>query len=306
MKLMRKIITAAALTLGAMTLSGCIGERVEVPPASVGMVLGSNGYQGDIIPPSRFRLDPCLFQCDKLVVVVAGDIGMTENMDVLMPKDNLILGVGVQFTLALSVDKNQLLSVFDRVIPTYIEGGNYGVTIEQIYRTYGESIVRNIVRSTLADYTIAELSSNQAAVSEQLRRNISEALKKTPLEIKQFGLSNLTYPEIIKDAMESARQKMIDIEKTEAETQISIRQAQGKLEVAKANRAADLLAAETIAEANRIIGDAVTPTVIRYLEIEALKIMSENPANTIYFPVEMTGSLGLENRIFNGPVAPKQ
>lgn len=56
-----------------MSLSGCFwGEKVEVPPASVGMVLGKNGYQSDIVPPSRFRLAKYGHLSH---VVEAGDLG---------------------------------------------------------------------------------------------------------------------------------------------------------------------------------------------------------------------------------------
>lgn len=61
--MMNKFLKRTALvTVLALGLSGCnlIGEMVEVPPASIGMVLGPNGYQGDLIPPSRFRLSSCV------------------------------------------------------------------------------------------------------------------------------------------------------------------------------------------------------------------------------------------------------
>src|SRR5690606_38763017 len=133
------------------------GERVEVPPASKGMILGANGFEGDLIPPSRFRLDPCIVLCDKLTVIEAGDTGILEQMQVLMPKDNLILGADVLFTLGLSNDDQKILTVFDRVTPTELPSGNYGTTLDQIYQVYGKSVVRNIVRSTLSKYTIAEI-----------------------------------------------------------------------------------------------------------------------------------------------------
>lgn len=291
-----KLRIAAAL-VAVMALSGCWGEKVEVPPASVGMVLGASGYQGDLIPPSRFRLTPCILNCDKLVVVEAGDTGKAETMDILMPKDQLILGVGVQFTLALSQDKNQIMSVFDRVVPELLESGNYGTTLDKIYDVYGRSVVLNVVRSTLSKYTIAEIAANQGTVSEQLRRDVTEALKRTPLEVKQFGLAELNYPDAIRAAMEAATQRKIDIERADADAQVKIREAQADLEVTKARREADLLAARTIAESNRALAEGVSPELLRYMEIEAMKLMAENQ-RAVFFPVEMTNSIGLENRVF--------
>lgn len=293
------ITKAALLTAMAFGVSGCVvGEKVEVPPASVGMVLGKNGYQGDIIPPSRFRLPACFLNCDKLVVIEAGDVGMKEAMTVLMPQDNLDLGVDVRFTLALSEDQNQILSVFDRVVPTQLPSGNFGTSLQQVYNVYGQSVVRNVVRSTLSEYSISEIAANQAAVSERLRQEVSAALERTPLEIKQFGLANITFPSIITDAREAAQSRRIDIERAEADAQVKIREAQARLEVTRAEREADLLAAQTIAEQNRILAEGVTPEVLRYMELEVLKKMADNQ-NAVFFPVDMMDSVGLQNRLFS-------
>lgn len=286
-KLAKPLIALSLVT----ALSGCIwGEKVEVPPASVGMVLGKNGYQGDIVPPSRFRLAACWFNCDKLVVIEAGDAGMKEEMMVLMPQDNLDLGVDVRFTLALSENPNQILSVFDRVVPTRLESGNFGTTLDKVYEVYGQSIVRNVVRNSLSQYTIAEIAANQGAVSEKLRESVSQALARTPLEIKQFGLADIRFPAIITKAREAAQSRRIDIERAEADAQVKIREAQARLEITRAEREADLLAAQTIAEQNRILAQGVTPEVLRYMELEVLKRMAENK-NTVFFPVDMMGTV---------------
>lgn len=296
---MKKIILPLIPVGMILSLLGFVGERVEVPPASVGMILGKNGYQGDLIPPSRFRLPACFANCDKLVVVEASDVGMKEEMTVLMPQDNLDLGVDVRFTLALSDDKSQILSVFDRVVPTRLDSGNYGTTLANIYTVYGQSVVRNVVRSTLSEYSIAEIAANQSAVSERLRQEVSGALKKTPLEVKQFGLANIKFPSVITQAREAAQSRKIDVERAEADAQVKIREAQARLEVTRAEREADLLAAQTIAEQNQILAEGVTPEVLRYMELEVLKEMAKNK-NAVFFPVNMMGSIGLQNKIFNG------
>lgn len=295
---MKKTLTRIALfTAMAFTLSGCIwGEKVEVPPASVGMIMGKNGYQGDLIPPSRFRLPVCFLNCDKLVIIEAGDAGMVEQMTVLMPQDNLDLGVDVRFTISLSEDRAQILSVFDRVVPQRLQSGNFGTTLQSIYDVYGKAVVRNVVRSTLSEYSIAEIAANQSSVSEKLRQDVSEALKKTPLEVKSFGLANIKFPEIITQAREAAQSRKIDVEKADADAQVKIREAQARLEVTRAEREADLLAAQTIAEQNRILAEGVTPEVLRYMELEVLKKMAENQ-NTIFFPVDMMGTAAGQNAL---------
>jgi regulator of protease activity HflC (stomatin/prohibitin superfamily) len=293
-----KLKLAAIMLSASLALSACNpwGERVEVPPASVGMILGASGYQGDIIPPSRFRLSPCFRLCDKLVVIEAGDIGKVEAMEVLMPQDNMFLGVDVRFTLAISDNKTEILRVFDRIVPRRLDSGNFGVTIEDVYSVYGEAVVRNIVRSSLSEMTISEVQNNQGSVSEILRTDVSEALSRTPLEVKQFGLADIRFPPVVRQAMEATQERRIAIERAEADAQVQIREAQARLEVTRAEREADLLEAQTVAEANKILADGVTPELLEYRRWQVIEKMSQNK-NTVFFPVEMLGAPGLDYRV---------
>jgi hypothetical protein len=296
--MMRKMKIPAMTLVGAMALSACnpFGERVEVPPASVGMVLSANGYQGDVIPPSRFRLEPCFRLCPKLVVIEAGDIGKVEAMNVLMPQDNLFLGVDVRFTLAMSQNQNEILRIFDRIVPRRLETGNFGVTIEDVYSTYGEAVVRNVVRSSLSKMSIAEVQNNQGAVSEMLYADVSEALSRTPLEVRQFGLADIRFPDVVRMAMEATQERRIAIERAEADAQVQIREAQARLEVARAEREADLLEAQTVAEANRILADGVTPELLDYRRWQVIEKMTQN-SNAVFIPVEMLNTPGLDYRV---------
>jgi len=293
-----KLKTFAVAGAAALFLSGCslFGERVEVPPASVGMVLTANGYQGDIIPPSRFRLQPCFRLCDKLVVIQAGDVGKVEAMNVLMPQDNMFLGVDVRFTLAMSQNQGEILRIFDRIVPRRLESGNFGVTIEDVYSTYGEAVVRNVVRSSLSKMSIEEVQNNQGAVSEMLYADVSEALSRTPLEVRQFGLADIRFPDVVRAAMEATQERRIAIERAEADAQVQIREAQARLEVARAEREADLLEAETIAEANKILADGVTPELLAYRRWQVIEKMTQNDS-AVFVPVEMLNSPGLDVRV---------
>lgn len=291
----RKTATALALVASALILSGC-GERVEVPPASVGMVMGANGFVGEIIPPSRFRLSPCLFMCDKLVVIEAGDRSINENFMIHMPKERMDMGIGVRMTIALSQDKDEIGRVFGRVSPVRLDSGNFGTDIISVYETYGSAIVANAVRGILSTQSIADVSGNQAALSEKLRLAIVEGFKRTPLEVREFTLTEIRMPESIKTANEVVGQRQAEIAKADAEAQVRIREAQARLEVQRAEREADLLAAQTTAEMNKILAEGVTAGVLRYMELQVLQEVAKNQ-NTIFFPLDMVGSTALQNRV---------
>lgn len=296
---MKNIMKAAIAGVSLLALTAC-GERATVPSASVGMINGPNGFVGDIINPSTFRLAKCFpwtVGCDKLVIIQAGDAGMLEEMDVLLPKDNLIIGVDVRFTIGLSQNTDVIRSVFDRVTASPTNRANVSaITLTQIYETYGKAVVRNVVRSTLSEYSTAEIAANQAAVSQQLRDDIANALANTPFEVTNFGLASIQFPDVVREAMEATQERVIAIEKAEADAQVQIREAQAALEVARAQRAAEVLQAETIAETNLILSDGVTPELIRYRELQVLESLGGNE-NVIFFPVEMLGWDGLETAI---------
>lgn len=301
MSILKRFAAITVMGAAALSLGGCgwfIGERVEVPPASVGLVLTPNGFEGEILPPSRFRLDPCFFVCDKLAVIEASDQAQMEQMQILMPDDNLQLGVDIRFTMALSDHPGRILEVFDRIRPQRLESGNFGTTLQQVYETYGVSIVRSTARAVITQYSIAEVAANQAAVGAEVRRAIAEEFENTPLELRQLGLAGIQFPQIVTQAMEQRREREIAIETAEAEAQIQIRQAQARLEVARANREADLLEAETIAEANQILAEGVTPELIEYRRLSVIESLGEN-GNTIFFPLDLVGTEALNLRVMN-------
>lgn len=296
---MNKYLKMSLLSASVLALTAC-GERAQVPTASVGMVLGPNGYIGDVINPSTFRLKPCMWWtvgCEKLVVIQAGDEGMLESLDVLLPKDNLIISVDVRFTLGLSQDEKVLRGVFDRVSPSRRDGTNQMyIDLARIYDVYGKAVVRNIVRSKLSEYSTSEIAANQAAISASLRNVVEEALAGTPFDVKQFGLASIKFPDVVREAMEATAERTIAIERAEADAQVRIREAQAQLEVERAERDAEILQAETIAETNRILANGVTPDLLEYRRLKVLESLGGNE-NVVFFPVEMLGSTGMETAI---------
>lgn len=294
---MKKILSVLFMLAAAFVLTGC-GERVNVPPASKGIVLGPNGYKGDVLPPSQFRLDPCLFVCDKLVVIEAGDTSITEKMEVLMPKDRLMLGVTVRFTAGMSDNDDEIRVAMSRITPAKLDSGNYGSTLQTVYEIYGAPIIQNVVRSVLSRYTIEEISANQAEISEKLRQEVVSSLAKTPLKVSQFGLTDINYPGPVLEAMNQSAQRKVDIERAESDYQVKMREAKSRFEVAKQDREADILMAKTMRETHEILSTGVTPEVMRFRELQVMEKMADNK-NAVFFPVDMTGSVGLNNRLFS-------
>lgn len=94
-------IVKCLMIVSCMFILGC-GKAVTVPPAHVGKILTKNGYAPETIPPSKFRLPPCLAYCDSLVILEASDRAVKEVMVVFMPEDKLNLTVEIRGTISIS------------------------------------------------------------------------------------------------------------------------------------------------------------------------------------------------------------
>lgn len=74
-----------------------------------------------------------------------------------------------------------------------------------------------------------------------------------------------------------------ELAQAEQNRQIAILEAQAKLESAERLANAEIARARGIAEANRIIGDSITPNYLKYRFIEGL---NDGSTETIYVPTE--------------------
>jgi len=273
---MKKLLASTALLL---TLAAC-GERVEVPPAHVGKILTPEGYREDVVPPSKFRLAPCLAYCDKLITLESADRGVTESMQLFMPKDQLNMKFDIRATISISNDKNNVHSIFDRVVA----GEDNSIRLHEVYATYAQQKFRSTTRSVLSEYTINEIASNRAAVEQKLYDELFKALEPTPVKLLQLGLADVQFPAIIVKAKEVAKEREVEIEKAEAEKIIALTKAETELELAEKDRLVRLVKAKTIKEENELTAKSVTNKYLQYKQLEVLEQVAKS-GNAIYIPV---------------------
>lgn len=283
------IVTIMALVL---FIAGC-GSKVEIPPAHVGKILTKNGFAPETLTPSKFRLEPCIAYCDRLVLLEVSDSSLVEKLTVFMPKDKLNITVDIRGTFSIPDDDRTLNVLFDRV-PAVGESTTTKINAINIYNIYGRQAVRGIVRSEITKYSIQDVLENRATIGENIHAAITSKLKetKTPLNISRFELADVQPPKVIVMAQEAAKKREIDIQKTEADAQIELVKAEKDLEIAKKNRLVEREKAEAIAEQNHIAAKSITPQILAYKKLEtAVEIYTALAAsnNTIIVPADSSG-----------------
>lgn len=282
--------------LGLSVLLAACGERVQVPPASVGKVMTSSGYKKGVIPTSSFKLETCLpwEACQKLVTLSTADNVVTEQMTLFMPEDRL----NMNFTLqaSLRVKEDSVDGLFNS-IPPKEDGRKTFIPLDSVYSIYAEQVIRAEAREFLSAYSIDEVSSNLEAINQNLTQKLSKSInEKTPFEVRYIGLSDVKYPQIIVNKQEQAAERTEAIAQEQAQLQLAKVVMDRELQEAKMKRTIEVEKAMADAEVNRIIGDSITPKYVQYKQLEALTEISKSD-NKIVVPFEMLNSIAAQNMI---------
>lgn len=294
------VIKKIAALLSLLALGAC-GEPVEVPPAHVGKILTSKGFRQETLPPSKFRLDPCWTPgslCDRLVLVEASDYAVREQLKIFMPRDQLNLTMDVRGVLAIQSDPKTTERIFDRVTAQPQDGYTSVIPMNRVYETYAAQTIRESVRSLVTQYSIDQIMENRDAVGQALLQMLQERLAGTPIQVLHFGLADVQPPDVIVRAKEVAKEREIAIQQAEAEKQIALKRAEAEIELAEKDKIIRLKKAEAILVENLKVAESVSEKYLAYRYLDVLEEAAKSNA-TVFFPLELTQSAGLQNRIFN-------
>lgn len=262
------MIRVILLACAAMFLSAC-GEQVEVPPAHVGKIMTSDGYNKGLVPISKFRLAACWTYCDKLVLLDISDKAQGEAMTIFMPEDKLNVELGVQVTLSINPSKVEGLFSTLSPQPTTIDSSTYQIDWASIYKTYASQVVQTETREYISQYSIAQMAGQLEKVNLELREALTKRLEeRTPFNVRYVGITTIKYPAIITEAQENAAERRERIQQEEAQLQISKVTLERELQEAQLKRKIDLEKAETEARAQEIQREVVDDKVFALRRIE--------------------------------------
>lgn len=265
---MKKLFASFGVVL-MLVLSGC-GVKVEVPPAHVGKIMTKDGYQDNLIPTSRIRLDSCWAYCDRIVLLDVSDSAFSKPMEIFIPKDKLNLAISVQATLSINPKKTQ--EIFNAIAPSKDEKDDDNISVidkNAVYRTYAEQIIAVESREYLSQFSISEISSSIEQINSELSAKISkQLLERTPFTVRYVGITNVKYPSIITDAQENAAKRREQIQQEQAQLEISKVQLERELQEARLSRQISTEKAQTEAESQRIQAQTIDPRVLELRKIE--------------------------------------
>ena len=270
----------------AVMITGCSFETV--PPASKGKVLTTAGYQPDILEPGKYTL----LGRDKMIVLQTNTNTYRETVNVVL-KDKLTLMADIRFRGRIAGDKKVINSMFNDISA----GDDSTVSFDEVYSVYGKMAIRNKTREIISQYSVEDVHKNYARLSKEIGAALTKALAGTPLEISDVALGSITYPKVVTDAINAAKERDLAIKKEEAQAKIMLTRKKNERALAEANYQIEITKAKAVRDKNKIIGQGVTPELIELRRLEVLEKMAENKA-AVFMPVEAMASTGAQVRMF--------
>lgn len=260
-----------------------------VPPATKGKILTTSGYAPDVLEPGKYTL----WGRDELVLLQTNTATYQENVKVIL-QDKLTLTATIRFRGRIAGTENIINSMFNDITP----GADKIVAFNEVYAVYGKMAIRNKTREILSQYNVEDVHKNYARLSAEISKVLSVALKDSPLEISDIALGNIAYPKIVTDAVENAKKRRMDIEKEEAQAQIELVKKKNERLLAEADYQIEITKAKAIRDKNKIIGEGVTPALLKLRALEVQEAMAKNGA-AVFMPYEAMSTTGAQVRMFS-------
>ncbi|WHI51525.1 SPFH domain-containing protein [Microbulbifer sp. MLAF003] len=222
------------------------------------------------------------------------DFGHVEKFKVFMPKDQLNMSFDIRMTGA--INNAAIDHVFDRIPPV-----NGNISVNHVYGTYAQPVIRDVIRAVVAKYSINEIASSRESLSHELFNEVSKALEGTPIVVKRLGIADVQFPKVITQAKERAAERRELIEQEKAQFEIQKIQMERDLEREKMNRAIAREKAIGQKEVNDLLAKSVTDKYLSYRTLEVLDKMAASN-NKVFLPVEALGTIGLQHAVFSDQV----
>ena len=281
-----KYTTKLALIIITLFTVGCSWE--VVPPATKGKILTTSGYSPDVLEPGKYTL----WGRDTLVTLETNPSTYKEVVNVVLA-DKLTLMVDIRFRGRIAGTEKVINAMFNDIKP----GDDNVVSFNEVYAIYGKMAVRNKTREIISTYNVEDVHKNYSRLSGEVGAVLTEVLKGTPLEISDVALGSIKYPDVVTQAIDAAKGRELAIKKEEAQAAIDLVKKKNERLLAEADYQIDITKAKAIRDKNKIIGQGVTPELLKLRALEVQEAMAKN-GSAVFMPYEAMGSTGAQMRMF--------
>lgn len=277
MKRALNFFLAIALIIVGMGLAGC---SEQVPPGTVGRINTANGWQDEILKPGRYNC----YGRDTMYLLDVTNKAFSEKMKILVGgKVNLTVNFTVRVH-ANSADSAMMRKAFESITANQ----NHWITVDQMYKTFLRMRVLAIPREVFEVQPDVQVAvTNSPTLAKEIKKQIEEAAKTTPLIVDDAEITNYDWPSSITSAQEALVSIQLKEAAAEAQVRADLKKAEGDLKVEEARKLVELKKAEAVAESIDIIKKklANAPGYLMWHQIRVMGKAASGPNNAfILYP----------------------
>ena len=245
-------------------------------------IVGKTSFADVITGPSSTGLSWRLY--GDLVSVTP--YSYSENFGVseaLIAKDKLAMTGNAHIVFRIRGSKDQV-RIYMEDFGGLDEAHNPDAVAQLAYANYIKEPFRTLIREEFASYAGLDVPDNVGTMGKHIASELTDRLSNTPFEVLQVVIGNAQPPQVVLDqiALKVAKTQELARKATEQ----SIADASKNIEKANGEAAGekDLAVANKRAEANRALAASLTPELLQYNAIEAMK-----GSERIYVPIGPSG-----------------
>ncbi|MBY0484590.1 SPFH domain-containing protein [Nitrosomonas sp.] len=139
-----------------------------------------------------------------------------------------------------------------------------------------ERLTRGVIYDTIAHFESLTLHTKRSEVEAAILKQIQDELDKTDPGV--FSVTKVVIRQVVTDpALEQSIRAAVQMQK-------QVEAKQNELELAKAEAARMIVEAQGTADSNDIISKSLTPSYLRYKEIEAMQSFAHEGTHTVVLP----------------------
>jgi len=254
----------------SVLLSGCGVLSDEVPPGYVGIIKTPEGYVKQILQPGYHTC----YGRDKIILIETKEDNYSEKLSILCKDDlNFKFDLKIICTLKITDFKN-LVTILNKQ-GSLIDKKSV-LKFDYLYKIYVQPQARSIARTTVSQYNTTDIRENRKVIEYSIAKELVEAMKNSPIEIKMVKSSNYDYPNVITKAVEKAREREIAIKQEQAKQAVELLKANNRLKIAEKMKMVRAAEAEAESVYMKILGQNINEKYLQLRNVEAKMKLFEN------------------------------
>ena len=262
-----KVYLVLGLSLIALTLSGC---GSVVPPGKTVILLHPDG-KTDTLTKGVYKA-----WGRTRVYFVDGKLkSFSETMKVLMA-DDINMDIDVKVLMSFDVSPKSIDFIKSKVPTRQVTSGDvsgYELSLDEFYALAVRDVVRSSSRNIISPYITDDVRPNRQKIESVIQENVINRVSslKYPLQIGGILLSNIDYPQSVKDMRQRIKKVSLEEQEKDAKAKAAIAEARRQVEVQAEIAKAKIVKAKATAAENSIIIESLSPEYLMWRQYEVME-----------------------------------